>query len=448
MAPRDDQPMDTAPSPKPTALKPAASLSEANSDVSAVTKPAAQDVAANQPPPAAAPHKRHLARRVMIAAIALIGPIAAILLGLYLYLAGGRIVATDNAYIKSAKIAVSPDVSGPVTDVSIAENQIVTPGTLLFRVDPAPFRIALDEAEARLLAARQDVEALRAAYRGNQAALERAKADVAFHEEQVARQQGLSDKRLVSETIFDAAKRALRNAQDDVKVAEQARAEALAKLAGNPAIAVDDHPAVRAAVAVRNRAALELARTEVKATVAGIVTNFDLQPGEYVEAGNAVFSLVGIDDIWVHANYKETELTHVRVGQPATVTVDTYPGHTFEGRVAGISPATGAEFALLPPQNATGNWVKVVQRLTVRIRLDVPNQAPSQAPSQAPASKPAAAAASAATTAPAPQDQTPPPHLRAGMSAHVEIDTGHQRRLSGLLGPLGDWLTPTAEARP
>ncbi len=317
MAPRDDQPAETNSSAQSAPLKPAASVSEAKSNASAVTKPRAQDVATDEALPDATPHKRHLARRAMIAAIASIGPIAAILLGLYLYLAGGRIVATDNAYIKSAKIAVSPDVSGPVVDVSISENEIVTPGMLLFRVDPAPFRIALDEAEARLLAARQDVEALRAAYRGNAAALERAKGDVAFHEEQVARQKGLSDKRLVSDTIFDAAKRALRNAQDDVKVAEQARAEALAKLAGNPAIAVDDHPAVRAAVAVRNRAALELARTKVTATVAGIVTNFDLQPGEYVEAGNAVFSLVGTDDIWVHANYKETELTHVRIGQPA-----------------------------------------------------------------------------------------------------------------------------------
>ena len=170
-------------------------------------------------------------------------------------------------------------------------------------------------------------------------------------------------------------------------------------------------------------------RTDVKAAVAGVVTNFDLQAGEYVEAGNVVFSLVGTDDTWVHANYKETELTHVSVGQGATVTVDTYPGHVFEGRVAGISPATGAEFALLPPQNATGNWVKVVQRLTVRIRLADP--------------------ATDATSNEAQESATLPPRLRAGMSAHVEIDTGHQRRLTGLLEPFADWFTPSsATARP
>jgi membrane fusion protein (multidrug efflux system) len=434
MAPRDDRPPDTA-TPAPRAPEPAEAAKSATAtpakaaDMPDTATATTTDTATTATGKSTTLGGRKLLRRLMIGAIALVGPVAALALGLFLYLTGGRYVATDNAYVKSAKIAVSADISGRVVDVAVSENETVTPGTVLFRIDPAPFRIALDEAEARLLAACQDVEALRAAYRGNIAALERAKGDVAFHEQQVARQRGLSTKRLVSDSSYDAAKRALRNAHDDVKVAEQALAEARAKLAGNPDIAVADHPSVKAAKAARNRAALDLARTEVKATVAGIVTNFDLQPGEYVETGDVVFSLVGTDETWVHANYKETELTHVRVGQPATVAVDTYPGRVFEGRVVGISPATGAEFALLPPQNATGNWVKVVQRLTVRIRLDQP-------------------ATDNAGQSTAPGDVAPPARLRAGMSAHVEIDTGHQRRLTGLLGPLSDWLTPVAEARP
>jgi len=447
MAPRDnhDHPPEDTATPaapaedktdqpaKPSGSVPAArdATSEpANPDAAKAATPDTVAAASTAPATPAAPVARHgrrlVLRRVMMGVIALLGPLAALALGLYIYLAGGRYMVTDNAYVKSAKIAVSSDVTGRVVAVFVGENKTVQPGDVLFQVDPEPFRIALAEAEAGVLAARQDVEALRAAYHRNVAAFERARADIAYHQEQVARQAGLSNKRLISDSSFDAAKRALRNAQDDVKVAEQARAEALAKLAGNPAIAVDDHPAVRAAVAARDRAALNLARTAVKATVTGIVTNFDLQPGEYVEAGNVVFSLVDARDIWIHANYKETELTHVRVGQPATVAVDTYPGHVFAGRVAGISPATGAEFALLPPQNATGNWVKVVQRLTVRIRLDEP---------------------ATALTADAPGAE-PPPRLRAGMSAHVEIDTGHQRRLSAFIGPLGNWISPVAEARP
>ena len=405
MAPRDDRPPDSAtPGPHPTDTAEAAKSATAAPAKAADKPDTATTTTASET--SSTTGGRKLLRRLMIGAIALVGPAAAIALGLFLYLTGGRYIATDNAYVKSAKIAISADISGRVVDVAVSENETVTPGTVLFRIDPAPFRIALDEAEARLLAACQDVEALRAAYRGNIAALERAKGDVAFHEQQVARQRGLSTKRLVSDSSYDAAKRALRNAHDDVKVAEQALAEARAKLAGNPDIAVADHPSVKAAKAARNRAALDLARTEVKATVAGIVTNFDLQPGEYVETGDVVFSLVGTDETWVHANYKETELTHVRVGQPATVAVDTYPGHVFEGRVVGISPATGAEFALLPPQNATGNWVKVVQRLSVRLRFK--------------------------------QIGVEPP-LRAGMSAIVAIDTRHKRKLGGFANAVVEW---------
>lgn len=343
-----------------------------------------------------------------IAALALLGPLAALALGIYVYLAGGRYVVTDNAYVKSAKIAVSPDISGRVTHVAVEENQQVQPGALLFRVERAPYKIALERAKAQVLAAQQAVEALRAAHRQKQASLVRSQGEVEHHTRMLKRQQRLARKKLVSGLNLDTAKRNLRDAKDRVKVTEQELAQAAAKLGGDPKIKTGAHPRVLEAVALQEQAALELQRTEIRASMAGVVTNFDLQEGEYVTAGRPVFSLVGIDRTWVHANYKETELTHVRVGQRATISVDTFPNRTFLATVAGISPATGAEFALLPPQNSTGNWVKVVQRLTVRLDLD----------ESAPDSRDAGV------------------RLRAGMSAHVEIDTEYQRKLSGLFATI------------
>ncbi len=359
------------------------------------------------PPPR--PRARRFARFirfVLIALIAAIGPLAALALGLYIYLAGGRYVTTDNAYVKSAKIAVSADIEGRVSEVAVEENQIVRPGDVLFRLDEAPFRIALAQADARLQAARHDVNVLRALYRQKLASYERASSDIAYFREQFERQKDLSTKGLTPGTTFDTASRNLRDAEDQVKVSEQDLAAARAKLGGNPDLPADLHPSVLEARALRDKTALDLEHTAVRASLLGAVTNFDLQPGEYVKAGSVVFSLVGTGASWVHANYKETDLTHVRVGQPATISIDTYPGHTFRASVTGISPATGAEFALLPPQNATGNWVKVVQRLTVRLKLEQ-------------------------------SDDAPP--LRAGMSAVVEIDTGHKRELHGILAIIVEW---------
>jgi len=352
-------------------------------------------------------------RRILsIAALALLGPVAALTLGIYIYLSGGRYMATDNAFVKSAKIVVSTDVSGRVDEVAVTENQKVAPGDLLFRLEQTSFRIARDRAEAQVLAARQRVEALRASFREKQVSLNRAENEIKFHELVLKRQRRLARKKLVSGLNLETAVRNLRDAQDQVKVAEQALAQARARLGGDPEIAADAHPQVLEAIAVRDEAGFNLKRTEIRASKAGVVTNFDLQKGEYVTAGKAVFSLVGTDTTWVHANYKETELTNVRVGQRATVSVDTYPDRTFNAVVAGISPATGAEFALLPPQNATGNWVKVVQRLTVRLKLDEMQES-----------------------------GTAELMLRAGMSAHVEIDTENKRKLSGIFAVVADWTS-------
>jgi len=351
-----------------------------------------------------APARNH--RRLIITLVSMIGPLLAVLTGFYIYLSGGRFVSTDNAYIKSEKIAVSADISGRVVEVLVRENQLLEKGAPLFRIDPEPFRIALDQAEARLLSARQEVESLRALYKQKLAELKLAQGDLSFYERQLGRQKKLNKRGFASGTNLDEASRNRRNARDRISAVMQDIAQVRARLSGDPGIDTARHPSVREAMAVRDAAALDLRRTQVPAPVAGVVTNFDLQPGEYIIAGKVIFSLVGIGDVWVDANFKETDLTHVRVGQNATVRVDAYPDQAREAVVASISPATGAEFALLPPQNSTGNWVKVVQRLPVRLRLENPASEPP---------------------------------LRAGMSVVVEIDTGHKRAVPGLARAALNW---------
>ncbi len=359
--------------------------------------------AANQPVKRAG---RRWGRLFGITMVSAIGPVAAILFGSYLYFSGGRFVSTDNAYVKSEKIAVSADVSGRVVAVGVKENQLLEPDALLFKIDPEPYRIALEKAKAKLMFARQEIEALRALHKQKLAELKLSQGDVGFYQRQYDRQQKLNTKGFTSETNLDTARRSLRNAHDRIGSVMQDIAQVRAKLGGDPDIATDDHPAVREAAAERDQAALDLKRTEVRAVAPGVVTNFDLQAGEYVTAGTNVFSLVGTGDVWIEANFKETDLTHVRVGQVASIRVDAYPGDTREAVVASISPATGAEFALLPAQNASGNWVKVVQRLTVRLAL---------------------------------KGRWQDPPLRAGMSVIAEIDTGHKRRLPDFARAALNW---------
>lgn len=333
-------------------------------------------------------------RFIFIVAIALLGPIAAALVGGYFYFASGRFVSTDNAYVKADKIVVSADISGRVVEVFVDADQVVKRGDLLFRIDPEPLRIALARAEAQLAAAIQEVGAIRALYDQKVARLTLAEGDLAYQQQHHERQDALTRTGVVSRSGMDTAERALRNARDQILISTQEIAEVRARLGGDPARPADEQPAVREARAARDRAALDLSHTEVRAPVDGIVTNFDLQPGEYVTAGTTVFSIVGTENIWIQANYKETDLTFVKVGQRATIHIDMFPDGPRTATVASISPATGAEFALLPPQNATGNWVKVVQRLPVRLRLENAADAPA---------------------------------LRAGMSVIVEIDTQHRR---------------------
>jgi membrane fusion protein (multidrug efflux system) len=354
-------------------------------------------------PPVVAPRRRAFAgRRLLRWALLGLGPVALVVAGLAWYLAGGRWVATDNAYIRADMVNVATDVSGIVARVAVHDNQKVAAGDVLFQLDEEPFRLALTRAEAELKQVADDIAAQRAAYRQKQEELRLADSTIAFAEREFQRQSDLVKRSIVSQAQYDKAQHDLDSARQQRAALGQALAGLAASLGGSPDTPTEQNPRYLAAQAARDRAARDLRQAVVRAPIAGITANVaQLQPGEYLPAGQAAFSLVSADHLWIDANPKETELTYVKEGDPATITVDSYPGRVWQGRVASLSPASGAEFALLPAQNTTGNWVKVVQRIPVRVEIE-------------------------------PQPGAPP--LRAGMSVNVEIDTGHGRTLAGLLG--------------
>ncbi|MDD9876207.1 MAG: HlyD family secretion protein [Magnetovibrio sp.] len=376
-----------------------------------LTTPTETSETETEPAPAPQPRPpmlgRGLRKLLTVTLFSLVGPGVIGVGALYIYVTGGRIVSTENAYVKADKVAVSADVSGRVVNVGVAENQKVRAGTLLFRIDQEPFRIALKQADARLAAARQTIDALKAEYRQKIAEHKLAEGDIKYYRLGVDRQRKLNAKGFASQSKLDDAEQNLRAARDRVAAIVQDIGRVRARLGGRVDIKADTHPTVLEALAERAAAELDLRRTDILAPSAGIVTNFGLEVGEYIEEGKPVFSLVGTEGVWVRANYKETELTHVRIGQPAKLRVDTYPDREIEAVVASIAPATGAEFALLPPQNASGNWVKVVQRLPVRLEIT---------------------------------DTGEIPDLRAGMSVIVEIDTGHKRKVPGFLATAFSWM--------
>jgi membrane fusion protein (multidrug efflux system) len=272
-------------------------------------------------------------------------------------------------------------------------------------MDDLPFRLALERAEAQIGIVRNDLNALKANYGDMQAQIKQAQYDIAYYDREFYRQQELAAKNIVSQQIFDTARRNLQNAQQKLASLNQQLAAIAANLNGDPSIPVEQHPRYRDAVAQRNEAARQLDHTVVKAPFAGIVTNVpSIAPGKYLQASTTAFYLVATDHLWVDSNPKETELTYVRSGQPVTVTVDTYPHVEWHGTIESISPAAAQEFSLLPAQNTSGNWVKVVQRIPMRVRVDT-------------------------------SDKNLPP-LRAGMSVEVDVDTGHTRGLPHFLTAL------------
>lgn len=328
-----------------------------------------------------------------------LGPVVLAIAVAWFYLSGGRYESTDDAYVQTARVDISANVAGRVIALAVHDNEPVHKGDVLFRLDDAPFRIAVDEASAQLATARLHIESLKANYRQRQSELASAQDTLAFQQNEYARQQRLLVSGISSQLQVDRAKHALDEARAQVAGTQQQIGAVIANLGGNPAIAPDRHPLVQQAQALLDRAKLNLSYTVVTAPSDGVVTRVEqLQVGSYISASAPVFALVSTGDLWIEANFKEDQLAHMRVGQEAKVEVDSYPGKTFEGRVASVSPGTGSQFSVLPPENATGNWVKVVQRLPVRVELE---------------------------------KRDPAFPLHGGLSANVTVDTHYQRHLFG-----------------
>ncbi len=362
-----------------------------------------------QSPAAPAPRKRRWLRPLLLLGVPLLVATGV----LVVWQRGGRYITTENAYVKAHIVQVAPEVNGRVAEVAVRDHAEVRAGDVLVRIDPAPFRLALQKAEADLEQARTLVETARATYRETLAELAELESRAEFLGRQARRQQDLAARGAapiakLEETVTDA-----QVARERINVTRQKLVRLLATLKGNPDLPVDEHPTVMEAIADRDRAALDLERTVILAPIGGTIVNLKLQRGEQVRAATPMFSLVSETRPWVEANLKETTLTHVTVGQRVEVVLDIYPDVTWVGVVDSISPATGAEFAILPPQNASGNWVKVVQRLPVKIRLlAFPGEPP----------------------------------LRAGVTATVSIDTERQRQFGDVVEGIAGIFRTSAQA--
>jgi len=345
-----------------------------------------------------------LMRRVLM-----IGGVAIVAFGaLTFWLMGGRYVSTDDSYVQTAKLMVSTDVSGLVKTVNVREGQHVTKGQVLFTLDPHPFQIALDNAKAQLGQVVQTIQATKSDYQSMLSTADAQRAQVDLNQRNYARYAALLKANAIAPALYDQARLTLATSQQQLVAAEQTAQTELAKLNGNPNIAPEQTPQYQQAKAAVDEAQRQLSHATVRAPFNGIVAEVDsLQPGTLVISAMSAFSttsavgLIGTDKVWVEAHMKETDLTHVKSGDPVTITIDTYPGHTWHGHIDAVSAASGAAFSVLPAENASGNWVKVTQRIPTRIAID---------------------------------RKKGDPELRSGMSAVVDIDTGRrtwQRLLFG-----------------
>ncbi len=323
------------------------------------------------------------------------GPVFLALVILFFYLTGGRYESTDDAYVQAARVNVSTDVSGRIGEIYVHDNQFVHRGDVLFKLDQAQFLIAVADARAQLAGAYIKVPALRAAYRQRLADEAGSSSTLAYQQREFARQTELQRQGISSRAQLDQSQSSFQSAQQQVAASSQQVASALADLGGVPDAPDDKLPSVRQAQATLDHALLQLSYTVVHAPIDGIVTKVEqIQIGDHVDAAAPLFALMSASDLWVEANFKETQLSYMRPGEHATFAVDAYPGRTFHGTVISTSPGTGSSFSLLPPENSSGNWVKVVQRLPVRLSID---DADFKRP------------------------------LAAGMSTMAEVDTEHQR---------------------
>jgi membrane fusion protein (multidrug efflux system) len=351
--------------------------------------------------PVTRPPRRRLARPLLFALL----PVA-LIAGGYLYVTGGQIMSTDNAYVRAEMVGVSTDVAGTVIAIDVHDNEAVKKGQVLYRLRPDAFQYALDGAKAQLGTVHDQIKTLYASYKMALTQIDQAEADLPYFQVTFDRQQNLLATGAGTKAAFDTAQHNLEATRQKIQVAKAQADAALAQMGGDPNQKVEDNPFYLQSKSLVDQAQRDLNDTIVRAPFDGVVTNVSaIQVGSYLQTSQQAFSLVSSTNIWVEASPKETELTNVRTGQAATVTVDTYPGIEWKGTVESISPASGSSFSMLPAQNTTGNWVKVVQRIPMRILIE---------------------------------NIAGKPPLRVGMSVTADVDTGRPRGLpefvSNLLG--------------
>jgi membrane fusion protein (multidrug efflux system) len=354
---------------------------------------------------AAEPRRRLLAgmRRYRRVLLLVVLPLVALLAGLTFYLNGGRYVTTDDAYVGAQKVLITPDISGKIVSVAVKEGQQVSTGDIMFQIDPVPFQLALAQARAKLDDAKTSHDNLVANVKLYDQTIDIINSGISIKQRDVDRKSSLVKSNVGSQLDLDNSATALVTAQAQSQFVKQQRSTALNQLLGEPDLPLEQYPAYMQAKAALDDAQRNLDLTTVRAPMNGVATQVDqIQLGRFVMAGSPVFSVIDTSKPWVDANPKESDFTYVAVGQPVTVDVDAFPDHVFKGTVGSLSPGTGAQFAILPPQNATGNFVKVVQRVPVRIYFDSNDRYVRK--------------------------------LKAGMSAYTTIDTGHRRSLAALLG--------------
>jgi membrane fusion protein (multidrug efflux system) len=343
---------------------------------------------------------RLMARRRLLLLVVL--PAIVAVVGLTFYLSGGRYVSTDNAYVGAQKVLITPSVSGTIKRVMVTEGQRVKAGDELFEIDPETYRLALQQAEARLESTKTDYANLRTNDGAMTRMIELAQKTVDLKRMDVERKSTLMANRTGSQFDLDGSSGAYVVAQTQVEQMTQQLQGIRNQLLGDPDLPLEKFPPYMQAKAALGQAESDLRNTMVRAPMNGTATQVDnIQLGRYVTTGTPVFSVIDDSHPWVDANPKETDFTYLAVGQRVDIVVDSFPNQTLSGTVSSLSPGTGAQFAILPAQNASGNWVKVVQRVPLRIMFD------------------------------ANQDTH---NLRSGMSANVWIDTKRGRSLAGLLG--------------